>query len=105
MKVIQGYVHHDGSVGVLMEFECGSDFTSRTPEFKAFAERICMAVAVAVREEMLHETRDLVMRPDVKTVLGWEVPDGASTVGQAFAEAEKLFREKIALLRVSVLHT
>jgi translation elongation factor EF-Ts len=43
MKAIHGYVHHDKSFGILVEFEVGTDFTTRTPEFKTLAEQVAMA--------------------------------------------------------------
>src|SRR5438046_10623148 len=55
--LIGSYVHHDGSVGVLVELNCGTDFVARTEDFKALAEELAVQMAaakpVAVRDEDL----------------------------------------------------
>lgn len=45
MKIVKGYTHHDGSIGVLVQFEVGSDFTTRTPEFGQFSDDVLMSIA------------------------------------------------------------
>src|SRR6266446_5893428 len=61
---IGSYVHHDGSVAVLVELNSETDFVARTDDFKALAKEIAVHVAatkpLAVRIEDL--PADLVQR-------------------------------------------
>ena len=54
---IGSYVHHDGSVAVLVELNSETDFVARTDDFKALAKEIAVHVAatkpLAVRIEDL----------------------------------------------------
>ena len=54
---IGSYVHHDGSVAVLVELNSETDFVARTDDFKALAKEIAVHVAatkpLAVRVEDL----------------------------------------------------
>lgn len=84
MKVIHSYHHHDGSVGVLAEFECGTDFTARTPEFKKFMDNMCMTIAFS--EDLLSAS---------------EMVHSGQTVGEYLAEIKKVFQEDI---RVNMFH-
>ena len=45
--LIGSYVHHDGSIGVLVELNCETDFVARTPEFRELAKELAMHVASA----------------------------------------------------------
>ena len=62
--LIGSYVHHDGTIGVLLELNCETDFVARTDDFKALAKDLAVHVAatkpLAVRIEDL--PADLVTR-------------------------------------------
>ena len=45
--LIGSYVHHDGSIGVLVELNCETDFVARTEDFKALAKDLAVQVAAA----------------------------------------------------------
>lgn len=45
--IIGSYVHHDGSVGVLVELNCETDFVARTDDFKALARELALHIAAA----------------------------------------------------------
>lgn len=90
MKVVRGYVHHNGSVGVLVRFVCGSDFTSRTPEFKEFTDNVCMAVATAVMDADAFELGVL----DTDNM--WCVHDDLS-IPEYLKAASEVFREPITI--------
>ncbi len=45
--LIGSYVHHDGSIGALVELNCETDFVARTPEFKELAKELAMHIASA----------------------------------------------------------
>jgi len=42
---IHSYIHHTGTVGVLLELNCETDFVARNPEFHELATNISMHVA------------------------------------------------------------
>ena len=45
--LIGSYVHHDGSIGVLVELNCETDFVARTPDFKELAKELALHIASA----------------------------------------------------------
>jgi len=104
MKVVRGYTHHDGSIGVLAMFEVGTDFTSRTPEFKTFSDDVLMSIAFWIRDiqsTKLAPGENPISVDDVSNALRapW-IGVGAGdfeTVQQAFDAASKQFREPILL--------
>src|SRR6058998_169999 len=53
--LIGSYVHFDGSVGVMVELNCETDFVARTADFQALAKEIAVHIAatnpLAVRIE------------------------------------------------------
>jgi elongation factor Ts len=55
--LIGSYVHHDGSIGVLVELNCETDFVARTEDFRALAKDLAVHIAatrpLAVRIEDL----------------------------------------------------
>jgi elongation factor Ts len=62
--VIGSYIHHDGTIGVLVELNCETDFVARTEDFKVLAKEVAVHVAaakpLAVRVEDL--SADVVQR-------------------------------------------
>lgn len=42
---VASYVHHDGSIGVLVELSCETDFVARNEEFRTLGRDIAMHVA------------------------------------------------------------
>lgn len=86
MKIIHSYHHHDGSVGVLVEFHCGTDFTARTKEFKEFMDNVCMTFAfnpVSLEGEELEI----------------EMVHSSQTLKEYLAAINDLFQEKISIER------
>jgi len=45
--VIEAYIHHNGKVAVLVEFNCETDFVARTDDFRGLAKDVAMHVAFA----------------------------------------------------------
>src|SRR5271165_4164221 len=43
--LITSYIHHSGSVGVLLEVNCSTDFVARSDDFKVLARELCMQIA------------------------------------------------------------
>jgi elongation factor Ts len=42
---VAAYVHHNGSLGVLLELNCSTDFVARNDEFRTLARELAMQVA------------------------------------------------------------
>ncbi len=45
--VVLSYLHGDGTIGVLVEINCETDFVARTEDFKTFARDVAMHIAAA----------------------------------------------------------
>ena len=45
--IVDSYIHLNGSVGVLLEMNCESDFVAQSPAFKALSKDICLQIAAA----------------------------------------------------------
>src|SRR5881296_1488286 len=43
--VIGSYIHHDDTIGVLVELNCETDFVARTEDFKTLARELAMHIA------------------------------------------------------------
>lgn len=43
--LIHSYIHHTGTVGVLLEINCETDFVARNPEFQQLATDLAMHIA------------------------------------------------------------
>ncbi len=43
--LVQTYLHHDSSLGALVEVNCESDFVARTPDFGQLVQNIALQVA------------------------------------------------------------
>jgi translation elongation factor EF-Ts len=88
-KVIRTYTHHDGRVGVIAEFKCGSDFTSRTQEFREYMDKTLMAICFHQDEGI----QSLQMVHDNLSYVDYE------------QQMTRLFREPVGLLRAQKFTT
>lgn len=43
--IIDSYIHANGTVGVLVELRCETDFVARNEQFKKLAHEICLQIA------------------------------------------------------------
>lgn len=59
--LVHAYLHHNGSIGALVEVNCESDFVARTDDFRQLVQDIALQVAA---------TNPLYLSPD-------DIPDGA----------------------------
>jgi elongation factor Ts len=64
---IQAYVHFNGTVGVLVEVDCETDFVARNDDFVAFAKDVAVHIASAgprwlTVEEVSDEAREAELR-------------------------------------------
>ncbi len=96
---IQSYIHATGTVGVLVELSCETDFVGKNDEFKTLARDIAVHVA-AMNPETIKKERDdqsaelvLLEQPYVKN------PE--ITVGSLIEESIQKFGEKIEITRFS----
>lgn len=53
--IVQAYVHNTGTVGVMVELACETDFVSKTAEFKQLAYDIAMHIAASKPEFLKKE--------------------------------------------------
>ena len=94
---IAAYVHSSGTVGVMIELACETDFVAKNPEFKAMAYDIAMHVAatnpVSVKREKPEDAADTILleQPFIKNP---EV-----TVAGRLSEGTQKFGEKIEITR------
>ena len=44
--IIDSYIHTGGSVGVLVELNCETDFVARSEDFQKLAHELCLQIAV-----------------------------------------------------------
>ncbi len=72
---VQSYIHATGTVGVLVEVNCNTDFVARNDEFVAFAREVAMHIAAS---------------PTTRFVTAEEVPDDER------AAEERVFAEQAA---------
>lgn len=87
MYIINSYVHHDRSKGVLAKFSCGSDFTARTAEFKQYMDNICLSL---VADEDIKNPFD-----DVDSM---EIVNSDLTLLQYEEQMSKTFQEQVSLI-------
>jgi len=43
--LVGSYIHHNGSVGVLLELNCETDFVARTDDFQKLHQELCFQIA------------------------------------------------------------
>lgn len=48
--IIEGYIHSNSKVGVLVDLRCETDFVARSQEFKELAHELCLQIASMVPE-------------------------------------------------------
>ena len=52
---VQSYIHATGTVGVLVEVNCNTDFVARNDEFVAFAREIAMHIAASPATRFIND--------------------------------------------------
>lgn len=84
---VASYIHASGTVGVLVELSCETDFVAKNPEFKAVAYDIAMHIA-AMNPETPEE---LLEQPFIK--------DTSRTINDLVAGAVQKFGERTEIGR------
>lgn len=85
--LVEAYVHHGATIGVLVELRCETDFVARNPSFKELAHDIAMHIAAANP----HDASSLMNEPFIK--------DENKTVGDMIAARTASFGERIEISR------
>ncbi|MEN9622230.1 MAG: hypothetical protein RLZZ67_664 [Candidatus Parcubacteria bacterium] len=94
---IAAYIHSSGTVGVMIELACETDFVAKNPEFKAMAYDIAMHAAATNPLTVKRETPEasaetiLLEQPFIKN------PD--ITIAGRLSEGTQKFGEKIEITR------
>ncbi|MEK7481086.1 MAG: elongation factor Ts [Patescibacteria group bacterium] len=66
--VIEAYVHHGATVGVLLELRSETDFVARNPAFKELAHDIAMHIAATDPADVVTLQKELFIKDESKTV-------------------------------------
>jgi elongation factor Ts len=101
---VQTYVHFNGSVGVLVEVDCETDFVARNDEFVAFAKDVALHIASAAPrwlsvEEVPDEARESELR-----IFEQEAADKPAEIREKIAagKLQKWFSDVVLLEQVHV---
>lgn len=70
---IQAYIHSTGTVGVMVELSCETDFVAKNPEFKQLAYDVAMHIAAAKPEFVKREDITAEARATAESVFAAEV--------------------------------
>jgi elongation factor Ts len=63
--VVASYIHPPGTIGVLVEVDCETDFVARTEEFQTLAREIAMQIA-AMNPLVVNENEELPATADLR---------------------------------------
>ncbi len=85
--LVEAYVHHGATIGVLMELRCETDFVARSPLFKKFAHDIAMHIAATNPHDLLSLTNELFIK------------DESATIGEMIAARTASFGERVEITR------
>lgn len=66
--IIEAYVHHGASVGVLLELRSETDFVARNPAFKELAHEIAMHVAATDPADITALEQEPFIKDESKTI-------------------------------------
>ena len=67
--LVEGYIHANGRIGVLVEILCETDFVARNPEFKELAHDLAMQVAALDPAEVAVLLKQQFIKDQGKTIL------------------------------------
>lgn len=85
--IVEAYVHHGATIGVLVELRCETDFVARNPSFKEFAHDIAMHIAATNP----HDLPSLIGEHSIK--------DESKTIGEMIAARSASFGEHVEVGR------
>jgi elongation factor Ts len=85
--IVDSYIHSGGTVGVMLELLCETDFVAKNPEFKAVAHDISMHIAAMNPKD----TPELLEQPFIKEP-SQKIGDLISNTVQKFGERTEVGR-------------
>jgi elongation factor Ts len=102
--VIASYIHGAGTVGVMVELLCETDFVAKNEEFKAMAYDIAMHIAATNPEFLKKEDISAEARAKVAEVLADEVKDKPADMQEKIlaGKLDAYFGERILLDQVFI---
>jgi elongation factor Ts len=97
--VVASYIHGGGSVGVMVELLCETDFVAKNEEFKTLARDIAMHIAAASPEFLKASDISEEAKKKVADVLADEVKDKPENMREKILEGKMnaYFSERILL--------
>ncbi len=97
--VVSSYIHGAGTVGVMLELLCETDFVAKNEEFKAMAYDIAMHIAATNPEYLKKEDISEEARAKVAEVLADEVKDKPENMREKILQGkiDAYFGERILL--------
>jgi elongation factor Ts len=97
---VQSYIHSNGKTGVLVEFDCNTDFVARNEDFIAFARDVALHIAgspgvrYVSEDEIPQEDKDAELR-----VFQQQAADKPENVRERIAEGKlRKWMEEVVLL-------
>lgn len=102
--VVSSYIHGAGTVGVMLELLCETDFVAKNEEFKALAYDIAMHIAATNPEFLKKEDISEEARKKVAEVLADEVKDKPADMQEKIlaGKLDAYFGERILLDQVFI---
>ena len=100
--LIEAYVHLGGTIGVLVEVNCETDFVARTDEFKDLAHNLALQVAAMCPECVSEEEMSKEADTDPKTaclLLQPYIKDPTKTIQEVVTETIAKVGENIKIRR------
>ena len=98
---VQSYIHANGSVGVLVEVDCNTDFVARNEDFQSFAREIALHIAASpatlyvTEDEISQEAKDAELR-----VFEQQAADKPEHIRPKIAEGKlRKWMEEVVLLK------
>ena len=96
---IQAYIHSTGTVGVMVELSCETDFVAKNPEFKQLAYDVAMHIAAAKPEFVKREDITAEARSVAESVFSAEVEGKPEAMKAKILEGKlsSYFAERVLL--------
>jgi elongation factor Ts len=96
---IASYIHSSGTIGVMLELSCETDFVAKNPEFKAIAYDIAMHVAATNPKYLKREEISEADRSKVSETFKAEVADKPADMQEKIlaGKVDSYFADKVLL--------
>ncbi|MDB5254520.1 MAG: translation elongation factor Ts, elongation factor Ts [Parcubacteria group bacterium] len=96
---IASYIHASGTIGVMLELSCETDFVAKNPEFKAIAYDIAMHIAATNPKYLKREEISEADRAKVSETFKSEVADKPADMQEKIlaGKVDSYFADKVLL--------